>query len=330
MGALSGKAKGVAAGCALGLVVLGLTAGEARGSPGWRWPVEGRVITPFANAADPYAGGMHRGVDIAAPVGTPVLAARQGEVTYAGALGYSGLTVAVRTVDGYVTSYLHLAAVSVKRGEALDAGSRVGEVGTTGRRSQAAPHLHFGVRHAGEENGYVDPLSLLPARPGATEGAQPAPVPATAPAGAQEAPAAAVPARVRPRVAAHTGWPRGVAVHLPRAVIAVPRTSADRAPAARAGSPRARAVPVAPRVAPGARPAPTGRPLHAAPPRAHEAPKTAPDWGRPLALGGLAVLLIALLGRGALRALRAAMRLREIGDGRLRRPLWRWILRDAT
>jgi hypothetical protein len=306
-------------------VVLGLTAGEARGSPDWRWPVEGRVITPFANAPDPYAGGMHRGIDIAAPVGTPVLAAREGEVTYAGVLGYSGLTVAVRTVDGYVTSYLHLAAISVKRGEALAAGSRVGEVGTTGRRSQPAPHLHFGVRHAGEENGYVDPLSLLPAPPGATEGTQPAPAPATAPAVAQEAPVAAAPARVRPRVAAHAARPLGVAVHPPIAVIAVPRAPADRAPAVRTGSHRARTVPVAPR----SRPAPTGRPLHAAPSQ-REAPKTVPDWGRPLAFGGLAVLLIALLGRGALRTLRSAMRLREIGHGRLRRPLWRWILRGAT
>src|SRR5690349_14333413 len=162
MRALSGKARWVVAAIAVG-VVLGPGASEARGSPGWSWPVEGRVITAFANdAADPYAGGMHRGVDIAAPVGTSVKAARAGAVTYAGALGYSGLTVAVRTVDGYVASYLHLDAISVRRGQALDAGARVGEVGTTGRRSKPEPHLHFGVRRADEPNGYVDPLSLLP------------------------------------------------------------------------------------------------------------------------------------------------------------------------
>ncbi len=86
-------------------------------------------------------------------------------MTYAGALGYSGLTVAVRTVDGYVTSYLHLAAVAVRRGEKLSGGARVGEVGTTGRRSRPEPHLHFGVRVADQEHRYVDPLTLAAAAP---------------------------------------------------------------------------------------------------------------------------------------------------------------------
>ena len=108
--------------------------------------MRGDIATLYANDnARPYAGDMHRGIDIAAELGAAVVAARSGTVTYAGPLGSSGNVVAVR--DGrYATSYLHLGAVSVSRGERVAIGTRVGEVGTTGRRSVAEPHLHFGVR----------------------------------------------------------------------------------------------------------------------------------------------------------------------------------------
>jgi hypothetical protein len=141
------------------LAGLLLLAPPASGAANWRWPVHGGVVTVFENDdARPYAAGMHRGIDIAAAVGTTVVAARAGTVTYAGPLGLSGNVVAVR--DGaYAVSYLHLGAVSVSRGERVAAGVRVGEVGLTGRRSVAEAHLHFGVRRAGR---YVDPLDLLP------------------------------------------------------------------------------------------------------------------------------------------------------------------------
>jgi hypothetical protein len=128
------------------------------------------VVTVYENDnARPYAGGMHRGIDVAADAGTPVVAARPGTVTYAGALGAAGNVVALRT-GPYAVSYLHLRDVSVARGEQVAAGARVGSVGTTGRRSVPEPHLHFGVRTG--ERRYVDPLSLLPGFP--QEGAVPA------------------------------------------------------------------------------------------------------------------------------------------------------------
>src|SRR5687767_9320041 len=104
---------------------------------GWVWPVEGPVLTHYSNDnARPYAGGMHRGIDIGADAGTAVVAARAGTVSHAGAVGTSGLTVAVRTADGqHVTSYLHLSEVAVKEGDAVAAGARVGAVGNSGRRS---------------------------------------------------------------------------------------------------------------------------------------------------------------------------------------------------
>ncbi len=306
---LSGKARSVAAAFGLGVVWLGLTAGEARGAPGWRWPVEGRVITAFANdGGNPYAGGMHRGIDVAAPAGATVAAAHDGEVTYAGALGYSGLTVAVRTTDGYVTSYLHLRAMSVRRGEHVEAGGAVGEVGTTGRRSKPEPHLHFGVRVADDESGYVDPLSLLPAPAGGRQGAAPAPAPAVVPVAPQEAPAAAAPARAGRRVPVRTARPVGPAITRP-----LPLPVHPAAPAARAAA-RAPVLGQAPRdrvpVAPGALPAPAKH--RVAEPAARPAParpvaaQPARDWGRALALAGVTLLVLALIGRGAWRTVRAA------------------------
>src|SRR4051794_29778776 len=130
----------------IGLIVLGAPS-RAWATAGWAWPVRGQVITPYRNGDDPYARGQHRGIDVAAPVGTTVGAATAGAVRFAGSVGSSGLTVTVRTADGrYDTSYLHLSSIAVRAGGRVTMGERVGAVGTTGRRSANAPHLHFGVR----------------------------------------------------------------------------------------------------------------------------------------------------------------------------------------
>jgi Peptidase family M23 len=156
----------------------------------WVWPVDGEVITPYRNGTDPYATGQHRGIDIAAPVGTSVVAAAGGEVRFAGTAGSSGVTISIRTADGYDTSYLHLSSLVARTGAHVSAGDRIGTVGTTGTRSATAPHLHFGVRDAGTRHDYHDPLAFLPPPP-----AQPSPEPppaAPAPA-VQPAPPAATP-----------------------------------------------------------------------------------------------------------------------------------------
>lgn len=141
------------------LIVPPPVSGQA--APAWRWPVPGPVITPYRNGSDPYAGGQHRGIDIGAPAGAPVVAAAGGTVLFAGPAGSSGLTVSVRTGEGLDTSYLHLSSVAVAEGRRVDAGARLGAVGTTGRRSAEPPHLHFGVRESGSRHAYRDPLSLL-------------------------------------------------------------------------------------------------------------------------------------------------------------------------
>src|SRR3954468_18852684 len=168
---------------ALVLALCLLGAPPAHAAPGWVWPLRGEVVTPYRNGGDPYAAGQHRGINIAGPVGAPVVAAAGGVVRFAGTVGSSGLTVGIRTADGrYDTSYLHLSSVSVREGDRLAAGERVGAVGTTGRRSTARPHLHFGVRDAGSRHGYHDPLELLPppARPRPAPRGTPAPVGAPA------------------------------------------------------------------------------------------------------------------------------------------------------
>jgi len=226
----------------------------------WVWPVQGEVITPYRNGADPYAGGQHRGIDIGAPVGTPVIAAAGGDVRFAGTAGSSGLTIGIRTGDGYDTSYLHLSSIAVRAGGHVSAGDRIGAVGTTGVRSAQEPHLHFGVRDAGTRHDYHDPLAFLPPPPAprAPEPPRaPAPVRAPAPAPPAAAPVTAPrpsPAPVVNRLPEPDGVPRPHAHGAPRPAphpltrpSLVPRagveptTQPDRAPApVRRRSPQAR------------------------------------------------------------------------------------------
>ena len=198
----------------------------------WVWPVDGDVITPYRNGMDPYASGQHRGIDIGASAGTAVVAATGGEVRFAGTAGSSGLTISVRTSDGYDTSYLHLSSLAVRAGASVSAGERIGAVGTTGTGSAAPPHLHFGVRDAGTRHGYRDPLALLPPPP--ATGAPGSPPAAPAPPPEPEPPAVAPVPAPRPEPT-----PR-------RAPGSIPRTS----PAARRAPHRVRAPRAAPRSGP--------------------------------------------------------------------------------
>jgi hypothetical protein len=201
----------------------------------WTWPLRGEVITPYRNGDDPYASGQHRGIDIAGESGTPVVAATGGEVRFAGTAGSSGLTVSVRTADGrFDTSYLHLSSTAVREGDRIGAGDPIGTVGTTGVRSAAAPHLHFGVRDAGSRHAYHDPLHFLPP-PTAPQPPREAPAPQPAPVPVAPAPAplpAPVGRRVPVRVPA--GAPRRVPEGAPRRV-PMPAPSPRRVPE---GAPR--------------------------------------------------------------------------------------------
>lgn len=102
-------------------------------------------------------GRRHRGIDIAAPAGTPVLAAAEGRVRFSGPLGNFGLLVVLEHGDGITTLYAHLRRALVRKGAAVKRGARVGEVGATGNAT--GPNLHFEVRVRGTS---VNPLPCLP------------------------------------------------------------------------------------------------------------------------------------------------------------------------
>jgi hypothetical protein len=131
----------------------------------WTWPVDGPVLRPFTfDPNDPYAGGQHRGIDVGAPSGAPVRAPAAGTVSFAGNVPGGGLTLAVRTADGYSVTLVHLGAIGVARGTTVQEGDVVGSVGPSGEPELAEAYVHLGIRTAADQQGYVDPLSLLPAR----------------------------------------------------------------------------------------------------------------------------------------------------------------------
>lgn len=114
----------------------------ARSSSKFLRPVSGKVVSTYG----PKAGGMHNdGINIAAPRGTPVLAAENGVVVYASneMKGYGNM-ILIRHADRWMTAYAHMDGVKVARGDTVKRGQAIGTVGATG--SVDGPQLHFEIR----------------------------------------------------------------------------------------------------------------------------------------------------------------------------------------
>ena len=127
-------------------------------------PITGAIISSgFGWRIHPVTGQrkLHKGVDFAAPTGTPIFAAADGVVTDAGWTdGGYGNIVELRHSDGSVTLYAHTNKVYVSKGQSVNRGQAIAEVGTTGRST--GPHLHFEVQPDGKTA--VDPMDYLQMR----------------------------------------------------------------------------------------------------------------------------------------------------------------------
>ncbi|MGX7743758.1 peptidoglycan DD-metalloendopeptidase family protein [Rhodopseudomonas parapalustris] len=130
-------------------------AAEATGAlPSFRWPARGRVIAAYGAKTN---GKSNDGINLAVPEGTPVKAAEDGVVAYAGneLKGYGNL-VLIRHANGYVSAYAHASELMVKRGESIKRGQVIAKSGQSGEVS--SPQLHFEIRKGSTP---VDPLKFL-------------------------------------------------------------------------------------------------------------------------------------------------------------------------
>ncbi len=137
-----------------------------------RTPINGaRLSSPFGKRKHPILGftRLHKGVDFAAPRGTPIFAAGDGVVTFAGRNGNLGIYVRIRHNAEYVTAYAHMQGIAkgIRRGVRVKQGQVIGYVGSTGMVT--GPHLHYEVRYRGR---VIDPLSLRQAEAVKLEGAE--------------------------------------------------------------------------------------------------------------------------------------------------------------
>lgn len=120
------------------------------------WPTKGSISLEFGASDLPYQTS-HTGIDIAANTGTPIVAAIGGTVTYAGEDTTKSLSIGIASDDGITSYYAHASRLNVKKGDKVEVGALIGEVGQTGWAT--GPHLHYEVRMGGI---LVNPRTILP------------------------------------------------------------------------------------------------------------------------------------------------------------------------
>ncbi len=135
------------------LTILPVEAAAA--TPGYLRPVRGPITRHFEPPPTPYAAG-HRGIDMAVPGGTSVVASNAGTVAFAGAIA-AELFVSIDHADGIRTTYSYLSLLSVAKGDVVARGQVIALSGP-GHAGSTTPHLHFGMR-VGDT--YIDPEPFL-------------------------------------------------------------------------------------------------------------------------------------------------------------------------
>ena len=122
------------------------------------WPVEGFISSPFGVRSSNYSGRgeFHKGIDIRARPGTPIIAPAKGTVTFAGGDGAYGLSVELQHTRTITTKYGHMQRIIVREGQQVKRGELVGFVGSTGRST--GPHLHYEVKLNGI---HVNPMRYI-------------------------------------------------------------------------------------------------------------------------------------------------------------------------
>lgn len=166
----------------------------------WRLPIRGEVVRVFVyDERRPFAAGARRGVDLAAGPGAEIWAACSGHVSHAGRVPVRGLGVSVRC-GGLTATHLGLGALTVRRGDGVHRGQRIGRAGPAGV-------VRLGARVTARRFGWVDPLELIDSPP---PPATAPPIPAGRPPGPR-APARPAPGRpgvqAPPARAAHRELP---------------------------------------------------------------------------------------------------------------------------
>ena len=125
-------------------------------------PAGQRISSGFGYRRDPFTGrgAMHGGIDFKGPVGSPIYAAANGVVTFAGWKSGYGKVVEIEHGNGMLTRYAHMSRFGVTQGQKVEAGATIGGIGSTGRST--GPHLHFEVRI---NDRAVDPRKFLEIAP---------------------------------------------------------------------------------------------------------------------------------------------------------------------
>jgi murein DD-endopeptidase MepM/ murein hydrolase activator NlpD len=131
------------------------------------WPVRGRILAAYGNSP---GGGHNDGINIAAPLGTPVRAIDSGTVVYSGneVKGYGNI-VLIQHANGWISAYAHLGDVAVKQGDAISAGEAIAKVGNSG--GVAEPQLHFELRRGKKPVNPTEFLAPAPSAQGVGNGA---------------------------------------------------------------------------------------------------------------------------------------------------------------